>query len=94
MERALLLDTDRVRFDEKVGYALCPGTSTAQAVRHGIALAQAGAITLALDQSGSEPIVLLFCGGAGEALMELVHRDGEMAPDLVFEGLEIMAALQ
>jgi hypothetical protein len=49
---------------------------------------------LALDQSGSEPIALLFCGGAGEALMELVHRDGEMAPDLVFEGLEIMAALQ
>jgi type III pantothenate kinase len=94
MERALLLDTDRVRFDEKAGYALCPGTSTAQAVRHGIALAQAGAITLALDQSGSEPIALLFCGGAGEALMELVHRDGEMAPDLVFEGLEIMAALQ
>ena len=44
MERALLLDTDRVRFDEEVGYALAPGTSTAEAVRHGIALAQAGAV--------------------------------------------------
>ena len=94
MERALLLDTDRVRFDEDVGYALSPGTSTAQAVRHGIALAQAGAIALALDQAGSEPVALLFCGGAGEALMELVQRGGEMAPDLVFEGLEIMAALR
>ena len=94
MERALLLDTDRVRFDEDVGYGLSPGTSTAQAVRHGIALAQAGAIALALDQAGNEPIALLFCGGAGEALMALVHRGGEMAPDLVFEGLEIMAALR
>jgi type III pantothenate kinase len=94
MESALLSDTDRVRFDEDVSYALCPGQSTAQAVRHGIALAQAGAVTLALDQAGSESIALLFCGGAGAATMALVDRGGEMAPDLVFEGLEIMAALR
>lgn len=94
MERALLLDTDRVRFDEDVGHALTPGTSTGQAVRHGIALAQAGAVALALDQAGSEPIALLFCGGTGEALMQLVDRGGELAPDLVFEGLEIMAGLR
>ena len=94
MERALLLDTDRVRFNEDIGHALTPGTSTAQAVRHGIALAQAGAVSLALNQAGSEPIALLFCGGAGEALMQLVDRGGEMVPDLVFEGLEIMAGLR
>lgn len=94
MERALLLDTDRVRFRENVGYALSPGTSTAEAVRHGIALAQAGAVLLALDQAGSEPMALVYCGGAGEALMQLVKRPGQWAPDLVFEGLAAMAALR
>lgn len=94
MERALLSDTDRVRFDEQVEYALSPGRSTAEAVRHGIALAQVGAVKLALDQAGSEPIALLFCGGAGEMLMQLAGRGGHYVPDLVFEGLEAMAALR
>ena len=94
MERALLLDTDRVRFEENVGYALVPGKSTAEAVRHGIALAQAGAVALALNQAGSEPMVLFFCGGAGESLMRLEPRASQWAPDLVFEGLTAMAALR
>jgi type III pantothenate kinase len=94
MERALLLDTDRVRFDEAAAYVLTPGTSTAEAVRHGIALAQAGAVTLALDQVGSEPLALLYCGGAGQQLMQLVDRGGQWLPDLVFEGLEVMARLR
>jgi type III pantothenate kinase len=47
-----------------------------------------------LDQVGSEPVALLFCGGGGETLMLLVHRGGQWAPDLVFEGLEAMAALR
>jgi type III pantothenate kinase len=89
MERALLLDTDRVRFDDPAGYALAPGHSTAEAVRHGIALAQAGAVGLALDCAGKDdPPSLLFCGGGGEALMHLLGRGGTWAPDLVFEGLE------
>ena len=92
MERALLLDTDRVRFEEEVDYALSPGTSTAEAVRHGIALASAGALLLALDRVVGEPAALLFCGGGGEALMRLLDRGGEYVPDLVFEGLEVMAA--
>jgi type III pantothenate kinase len=91
MERALLLDTDRVRFDEDAGYELSPGLSTAEAVRHGIALAQAGAVGLALDRTGSEPASLLFCGGGARVLMQLLNRGGEYVPDLVFEGLEVMA---
>lgn len=94
MERALLLDTDRVRFEEEAGYALAPGKSTAEAVRHGIALAQAGAVALALDHAGSEPMALFFCGGAGETLMRLLQRKSQWAPDLVFEGLTAMAALR
>jgi type III pantothenate kinase len=94
MERALLLDTDRVRFDEKIDYALAPGRSTAEAVRHGIALAQAGAVALALEQAGTEPITLFYCGGAGETLMRLGRRAGHWAPELVFEGLAVMAALR
>lgn len=93
MERALLLDTHRVRFDDDIDYALSPGTSTAEAVRHGIALAQAGAVALALDSSGGEPPALFFCGGAGAILMTLLDRGGTYALDLVFEGLEVMAGL-
>lgn len=91
MERALLLDTDRVRFAEEVDYKLSPGTSTAEAVRHGIALAQAGAVVMALQACGEECPALYFCGGAGQTLMELLGRGGVWRPDLVFEGLEIMA---
>lgn len=91
MERALLLDTDRVRFAEEVEYALVPGQSTAEAVRHGIALAQAGAVAVALDTGGPDLPDLFFCGGAGETLMGLLGRGGEWVPDLVFEGLELLA---
>ena len=91
MERALLLDTDRVRFDEDVSYSLTPGRSTAEAVRHGIALAQVGAVIAALDIVEGETPQLLFCGGAGETLMHLLDRGGIYAPDLVFEGLAVLA---
>lgn len=94
MERALLLDTGRVRFDEAADYALNPGTSTAEAVRHGIALAQAGAVALALERAGLEPSRLFFCGGGGNALMALLGGSGTLAPDLIFEGLEVMAGLR
>jgi type III pantothenate kinase len=94
MERALLLDTDRVRFEEDVDYDLIPGSSTAEAVRHGVALAQAGAVALAIDRCGDEPLALLFCGGGGEHLQQLLARGGTYAADLVFEGLEVMAALE
>lgn len=92
MERALLLDTQRVRFEEEAEYELTPGQSTAQAVRHGIALAQTGALALAMDRAGIAPAQLLFCGGWGKPLMELLNRGGSYLPDLVFEGLEILAA--
>jgi type III pantothenate kinase len=94
MERALLLDTDRVRFAEDVGYALGPGKSTAEAVRHGIALAQAGAVAMALDQADGEVPVLMFCGGGGDSLLGLLGRGGRYLPDLVFEGLAEMARLR
>jgi len=92
MERALLLDTDRVRFDEDIDYALTPGRSTAEAVRHGIALASTGAVATALDRSGGESPALFFCGGGGRRLMAFLDRGGDWVPDLVFEGLEVMAA--
>ena len=92
MERALLLDTDRVRFDEDIGYSLDPGRSTAEAVRHGIALAQAGAVKLALASAGAPQPALFFCGGAGQTLQALAEVGGTWVPDLVFEGLEVMAA--
>ena len=94
MERALLLDTDRVRFAEDVGYGLNPGQSTAEAVRHGIALAQAGAVVMALQGAGGELPALMFCGGEGKMLMQLLGRGGQYLPDLVFEGLTEMARIR
>ena len=52
-----------------------------------------GAVSHALEQADSKAMVVLYCGGAGEKLMQLVDRGGEWLPDLVFEGLEEMAAL-
>ncbi|MEQ9465549.1 MAG: type III pantothenate kinase [Haliea sp.] len=92
MERALLLDTDRVRFAEEAVYDLAPGTSTAEAVRHGIALAQAAAVRVALEQAGEPRPRLYLCGGGAETLQRLLGGAGEWVPDLVFDGLEVMAA--
>ena len=91
MERALLLDTDRVRFEEDVAYGLSPGKSTAEAVRHGIAIAQAGAVLLVLNQMKITDDKLLTCGGGGEALYALLSSRGQNQPDLVFEGLALAA---
>ena len=91
MERALLLDTDRVRFAEDATYELVPGTSTAQAVRHGIAVAQAGAVSMVLEQMNISPNQLLICGGGGDTLQSLLGGVGLQVPDLVFDGLALMA---
>ncbi len=92
MERALLLDTDRVRFEEDAGYELGPGKSTAQAVRHGVALAQAGSVRLVQEKMNLADNQLVLCGGGGEALHGLLTGAGVYWPDLVFEGLALMAA--
>ncbi|GHD39249.1 type III pantothenate kinase [Halioglobus pacificus] len=89
MERALLLDTDRVRFQEAAEYRLSPGVETSEAVRHGIALALAGAVQLSLDRQGFDvaSCELFYTGGAGLLLADLVGRGGDVCGDLVFEGL-------
>jgi type III pantothenate kinase len=91
MERALLLDTGRVRFAEETPYGLAPGVSTAEAVRHGISASLAGAVELVLRREALDSGQLLLCGGAGQVLQELLQGAGEYIADLVFEGLEVMA---
>ena len=88
MERALLLDTDRVRFEEDIKYGLRPGRSTAEAVRHGIALAQVGAVQLALHTAGWPSPQVFVCGGGAAYLSDGLDTAVETAPDLVFEGLQ------
>ncbi len=89
MERALLLDTDRVRFDDEIGYSLTPGRSTAEAVRHGIALAQIGAVTSITDLDAR---TMVLTGGGAPVLSSLLSIRCHFIPDLVFEGLAIMDA--
>ena len=93
MERALLLDTDKVRFDEAPDYQLSPGTSTAEAVRHGIALAQTGAVELALRVAQFDEATdrVFFTGGAGQMLADLTGHAASYSQDLVFEGLQLVA---
>ena len=91
MERALLLDTDRVRFDEDIDYRLAPGRSTAEAVRHGIALAQVGAVQAVADHNQRK---LVLTGGGATVLSQLLGGSGELIPDLVIEGLAVMAAAE
>ncbi|TXS95130.1 type III pantothenate kinase [Parahaliea aestuarii] len=93
MERALLLDTDRVRFSEAADYRLQPGRSTAEAVRHGIALAQAAAVRQALEVAG-EGVSLFLTGGGGSWLHEQLGGHGELVPDLVLDGLQLMAEIR
>ena len=56
MERALLAETDRVRFGEAPRDCLEPGNSTETAVLNGLQLAQVGAIDLALSRYVKESI--------------------------------------
>ncbi len=91
MERALLLDTDRVRFAEPAEYSLSPGISTAEAVRHGIALAEAGAVALALQQGqGVGSMTPVFSGGGGKWLWEALGCRGTWQPELVLDGLQLV----
>jgi len=45
-----------------------------------------------MDRAGVTPSRLLFCGGWGKTLMGLLDRGGEFLPELVFEGLALLAA--
>ena len=72
-------------------YSLSPGKSTAEAVRNGIALAQAGAV-LAIPDLAARSLVIT--GGGGAALAEFVNREHDLAPDLVFDGLAELARLE
>lgn len=96
MERALFADTQRVRYDTAAEPALTPGRSTAEAVSHGVLLAQVGAVSLALAaarQCGLNP-QLLLCGGGAEVLQPVLEYESVYVPDLVLEGLIRQAELE
>jgi len=95
MERALLLDTQRVRFAPAAATTLDPARCTADCVHNGIALAQAGAVRLALERAGSPVPRLFLCGGGAQRLQALLAPlPLQWAPDLVFEGLSLLARLE
>jgi type III pantothenate kinase len=91
MERALLSDTDRVRFADAARDQLVPGKSTEEAVYNGLFLSQAGAVCLALQLSGGD-YSLYYSGGNGRVLCERLDLGGTVEPELVLDGLELLAA--
>lgn len=86
MERALLSDTDRVRFADAPRDSIAPGRCTEEAVYNGLLLSQAGAVALALQQQ-TDHCELVFSGGNGAALQAVLERGGHYAQDLVLQGL-------
>lgn len=94
MARSLLADTGRVRFEEGATDSVAPGRSTTDCVHRGIALAQAGALRLALEEAagtGPAPRVTVS-GGGGRVLLALAgFETAEYREDLVFEGLALAA---
>lgn len=90
MERALLSDTDRVRFADAARDSLVPGQSTEEAVYNGLLLSQTGAVALALDRLEHTGTVY-FSGGNGAVLQAALDRGGQFAPDLVLDGLALLA---
>jgi type III pantothenate kinase len=93
MQAALLRDTQRVRFESAVDASLQPGTSTAEAVCHGAALAHCGAVRLALAQAAADggPPQLVLTGGGGARLAEWLSEAACYRRDLVFDGLSLAA---
>lgn len=95
MQRALRQDTQRVRFDQPPAAMLEPGRSTAEAVGHGTALAQCGAVRLAIELASAGhgmPPQMVLSGGGGQVLGRLLGGEVQWRRDLVFEGLELAAA--
>lgn len=95
MQRALQIDTGRVRYADGDATGLVPGRSTAEAVGHGVSLALVGAVELALAGARIDHPVdrVLLCGGDAALLAPHIGK-AELAPDLVFEGLLRQARLE
>ena len=93
MERALLSDTDRVRFGEAARDQLEPGASTESAVYNGLLLSQAGAVAMALHRVRGD-FGLIFTGGNGELLHQSLRLGGEYVPNLVLDGLNMLGIEQ
>lgn len=91
MERALLRDTERVRWRGAPRGQLLPGASTGEAVRSGLLLSQAGAVALALQRAPGE-FALLLTGGDGRLLLRELALGGEYADQLVLDGLRLLGA--
>lgn len=92
MERALMRDTQRVRFDGGSDSSTTPGTNTAAAVQNGINLALCASVDAAVSMaevSGPAPTILVT-GGDGVQLVSLLPRESSYFAELVFEGLSIM----
>jgi type III pantothenate kinase len=89
LETSLLTGTGRVRDAQPGRWSLAPGRSTAEAVTGGASLALAGAVREALERAGAPAPRVFFSGGDGPALLEAAGCEGDLVPDLVFEGLRV-----
>ena len=93
MKAALQRGTERVVFrTEHPAADLRPGTSTQEAVSHGVLFMMVGMIEKAhrvFSRESLSPVRLVLTGGDAELLGRHLRLDFRYVPDLVFRGIEI-----
>lgn len=90
MQRALLLGTEQVRFEDELSPNLYPGKSTAEAVSYGIAVALVGATKQIIEQAGQylpAGFNIVLTGGGAGVVRPYLPDNVDWQPDLVMDGL-------
>lgn len=98
MKESLKLGTSNVPFQQDDTYQglTVPGTSTQEAVTHGIFLAAVGQIALAYDQfcqSQKQKLPIILTGGDADLIRRGLSANAYRWPDMVYAGLELIFPL-
>lgn len=97
MVRSLQQGTGSVRVDAPLPLSLAPGCSTAEGVIHGALRMTCAFIddaVVALRQRVHDTCPIFLTGGDARTVLPFLRQQGELAPDLVLDGLERVVALR
>lgn len=97
MKNSLLRNTANIRIQDDESEKLLPGKSTSENVHNGCWLAMSGAINQALIEIEKQNVIvelILFTGGNGESLKNLINKPAIVNSLLIFKGIEQYAKQQ